>query len=1042
MVRKSKKVVVPANAISRVIGRGGCNINTIREVSGAHIEVEKQKGQGDRMVIIRGSADATRHAHQLITVLSKETEKELTEIIRELGLDMLSQSVPTVASSTAPPSSTASAPSVTSSAASVDEAPLASTIVSDSAESSQSGVSGQVDISSTASNSRSSKSKAMQSALGSKTTNVATNSTATASSPLVYTSSSTSLHSKNSKSPSSASNDSNWTYGSTGKAALQPVSASSTSSNTASYTMAVNSKTRSTTTTTTSSSKSSNGVKIMSAVYKPSNKSQIHTNSSYGSSRNHHSSSSKSTESNHGEALSKGSVSPSNVSKSTTSGFEANNKLISEPTIPSSFSSVPESMPLASTVEPSDSEYTPFNSLYSGNSLWTNCKTTGKANVLPAGNINCTAPAAPIAAIGSGFTQKQVVEISVDESKAPGFNRQQFVSPGSFSTSSTSSFSSASAMPPLNISTNTASMPQHMLGPIGPVRSAPCTPPISSATANNQFGRTSKFVPGQPPQPLGLVDLYGNPLSMVDTIAAIAAPKSQILDSFMTNVSADIMKPPTDFATSLQQSAQSNLFPSMNPEDKFSGSSQSMFNARQMNFLDINSSSSLYGHAAMANANANRASSLNPNAPDFPSRSNSFSANPLSHPSLMSHANSTNSLNGSNSSIASGAGFSNLAGAPSRPGYSGMQVNAPPISNTAVRAAIVNYSMNLFQNQVPKQHQEAAARLAHLSAQNPNFANNEFQNVFIGNGSANTGGANSSVNVNAPNTNGTMHSAAVGNRESTQQQQVPDKVRLLQYMYQQQGQFKPSSSMSGVTNTSTFAQSQNAFNANNFGQQTQFGVNALARGPSSLNSATFSTANLESSLTSSLFSSSGMNNIANTNAELADDCLQRMKAPAPIGTERAQRKMPMHAFGPVSQGPASLSANQHAIGIPNANSLNSNSLFADQSFGNPWNMGNSADSMNTPAESIFSNSHSGLTSSFNADYSDLFLSNNLSELNQLDSYSTMMNQRQQPMQASAIPGQKFNSMNLMDGLTFDSSSQVPFSLDTYLLQPILTLYCL
>ncbi|OTF80844.1 hypothetical protein BLA29_009254, partial [Euroglyphus maynei] len=84
--RKSKKVLVPANAISRVIGRAGCNINTIREISGAHIEVEKQKGQGDRMVIIRGSTDVTRIATQLITVLSKEADKDLSEIIRELGL--------------------------------------------------------------------------------------------------------------------------------------------------------------------------------------------------------------------------------------------------------------------------------------------------------------------------------------------------------------------------------------------------------------------------------------------------------------------------------------------------------------------------------------------------------------------------------------------------------------------------------------------------------------------------------------------------------------------------------------------------------------------------------------------------------------------------------------------------------------------------------------------------------------------------------------------------------------------------------------------
>ncbi|GIY63342.1 ankyrin repeat and KH domain-containing protein 1 [Caerostris darwini] len=87
VVRKSKKVSVPANAISRVIGRGGMNINAIREASGAHIEVEKQqKGQGDRTVIIRGSAESTRIAQQLITSLIKEPEKDLSEILSRCGL--------------------------------------------------------------------------------------------------------------------------------------------------------------------------------------------------------------------------------------------------------------------------------------------------------------------------------------------------------------------------------------------------------------------------------------------------------------------------------------------------------------------------------------------------------------------------------------------------------------------------------------------------------------------------------------------------------------------------------------------------------------------------------------------------------------------------------------------------------------------------------------------------------------------------------------------------------------------------------------------
>ncbi|XP_052262259.1 ankyrin repeat domain-containing protein 17-like isoform X2 [Dreissena polymorpha] len=81
VIRKSKKVQVPANAISRVIGRGGSNINAIREFSGANIDVEKNKGSGERTITIKGSADATRQAHALISALITDPDKELNEII-------------------------------------------------------------------------------------------------------------------------------------------------------------------------------------------------------------------------------------------------------------------------------------------------------------------------------------------------------------------------------------------------------------------------------------------------------------------------------------------------------------------------------------------------------------------------------------------------------------------------------------------------------------------------------------------------------------------------------------------------------------------------------------------------------------------------------------------------------------------------------------------------------------------------------------------------------------------------------------------------
>ncbi|XP_056017812.1 ankyrin repeat domain-containing protein 17-like isoform X4 [Ostrea edulis] len=78
---KSKKVQVPSSAISRVIGRGGCNINAIREVSGAHIEVEKQRGSGERVITIKGTVDGTKQAHTLISALIADPDKDLQELI-------------------------------------------------------------------------------------------------------------------------------------------------------------------------------------------------------------------------------------------------------------------------------------------------------------------------------------------------------------------------------------------------------------------------------------------------------------------------------------------------------------------------------------------------------------------------------------------------------------------------------------------------------------------------------------------------------------------------------------------------------------------------------------------------------------------------------------------------------------------------------------------------------------------------------------------------------------------------------------------------
>ena len=52
---RSKKMSVSSSVISRVIGRGGCNINAIRETTGAHIDIDtnRQKTTGSCIITIK-----------------------------------------------------------------------------------------------------------------------------------------------------------------------------------------------------------------------------------------------------------------------------------------------------------------------------------------------------------------------------------------------------------------------------------------------------------------------------------------------------------------------------------------------------------------------------------------------------------------------------------------------------------------------------------------------------------------------------------------------------------------------------------------------------------------------------------------------------------------------------------------------------------------------------------------------------------------------------------------------------------------------------
>ncbi|XP_056372521.1 ankyrin repeat and KH domain-containing protein 1 isoform X2 [Hyla sarda] len=82
VVRRSKKLSVPASVVSRIMGRGGCNITAIQDVTGAHIDVDKQKDKnGERMITIRGGAESTRYVVQLINALIQDPTKELEDLI-------------------------------------------------------------------------------------------------------------------------------------------------------------------------------------------------------------------------------------------------------------------------------------------------------------------------------------------------------------------------------------------------------------------------------------------------------------------------------------------------------------------------------------------------------------------------------------------------------------------------------------------------------------------------------------------------------------------------------------------------------------------------------------------------------------------------------------------------------------------------------------------------------------------------------------------------------------------------------------------------
>nr|CDJ80356.1 Ankyrin and K Homology domain containing protein [Haemonchus contortus] len=86
--RRSTTLSVCSTVIARVIGRGGANINAIREATGASIEVEKQsavrRDQHDRQICIRGTQETVRNATLMINGLITDNEISVNDVIRQV----------------------------------------------------------------------------------------------------------------------------------------------------------------------------------------------------------------------------------------------------------------------------------------------------------------------------------------------------------------------------------------------------------------------------------------------------------------------------------------------------------------------------------------------------------------------------------------------------------------------------------------------------------------------------------------------------------------------------------------------------------------------------------------------------------------------------------------------------------------------------------------------------------------------------------------------------------------------------------------------
>lgn len=722
VVRRSKKVSVPANAISRVIGRGGCNINAVREISGAHIEVEKQKGQGDRQIIIKGSADATRHAQQLISGLVNEPDKDLSQIVAQLGLSRTSSSNEEEPYNRGGPIrsfSTAAIP-VTSS--------RSSSIANPTNTSTNSGVSKSSSVSAVFSNTANSASLTMAAPFGPKATGVVpirpTASLSNSTSPFGYTnnssiaassgpSNSVSQNIANSAqiigtsvwgSPKSQNLSASRLQGSANQTASSTTSSSATKT-TVSYTTAVSAKAKTVVKSTTQMNNAPH-TKFITAdgstkhvappAFAPT---PVRPQTQPFTSVPRVTTSNAQTQSQ-GKPPNEQFKQPAFASSASPPETQApSSTSLSNPTVTSMAIGKVGSVPNSTTPE-----YTPFNNLFAKvaqASVWGQSKESQKPNfasVAAAGITSVASAQQSTSTLTSSLTVPSPpnpdLDANIDLSKAPGYRGNLHVSMACTTTTTSTSSN---------------------FGPIGSgPRSAPCTPPLSmgvtvgSPSSRTPISSSSSTAPTTPPPirssvkeiscpssaPYSVSDLtHIGSSNNADLLLSSGLSSGQnshvstgyphlITTSAYSSVSSQSLKPSNfslssgnvssgvsrPYATTAPQHGSHPSVESIHPTSVISSlaGSESQVSSGQ----PVNSMSSL--HVGVQ-------SNLNPNAPDFSVRSGSYLHSP-------SHQ--------------SGPGNSSMRSIPQQPGLARSMPYPDLLSNGKLQPSFIdNLQSNFWKNE-------------------------------------------------------------------------------------------------------------------------------------------------------------------------------------------------------------------------------------------------------------------------------------------------------------------------------------------------------